>query len=186
MSTQRIDTPWGPAQDKRPIGEGIVCYSTASHGGYYVPPEKLAEMPAGFADGLWAGPGWFEEDQDWALVALAFPHLFDDYAVYCAVETGRSDYLGAKCRAWLTQDPRGRLVDTRAAEFFRHNRDKYRIGGMSTAGKGWKCHATTLDGSRSLWFESAEYPRTRGPLFTVDEIEAAGARIIEAKAAAAA
>lgn len=75
----RIGTPWGLSDDGgREIAPGIVFYSTSSHGGFYVAPWRLAEMPVDIRDvAPWAGElGWYEEDCDWALVCLAFPQFF--------------------------------------------------------------------------------------------------------------
>jgi len=71
----RIATPWGrPAHSVR-YADGIVSYSTPSHGGFHVDKEQLAVMPAVLRnDG-----GWYEEDEQWAKVATAFPALFTDY-----------------------------------------------------------------------------------------------------------
>jgi hypothetical protein len=72
-------TPWGIAQSRTDVGDGILCVSTASHGGYFVPDRLLGRIPAegqAFA-ARWSGsPNWFEEDCAWAYVALAFPEFF--------------------------------------------------------------------------------------------------------------
>jgi hypothetical protein len=79
-------TPWGRPQDvewitDRSTGKttGIAFVSTAGHGGYYVSPELLATMPANWLGATFneqGRRGWFEEDCDWSLVALAFPQCF--------------------------------------------------------------------------------------------------------------
>jgi hypothetical protein len=70
MSTR---TPWGPAQDRKSYGRGIVFYSTAGHGGFHVCPTLDASMPPH----LRRDDGWYEEDCDWCLVVVAFPDRFD-------------------------------------------------------------------------------------------------------------
>lgn len=50
--------------------------STASHGGIYVPPEVYALMPVDLRGNVYGGGTWFEEDVEWALVAVAFPLYF--------------------------------------------------------------------------------------------------------------
>lgn len=66
-------TPWGASQDARSVTRGIMFYSTASHGGYHVSPTLNNKMhPA-----LRNRNGWYEEDCEWAFVALAFPKHFD-------------------------------------------------------------------------------------------------------------
>ena len=73
----RIETPWGTADDRHVIAEGIVFYSTPSHGGVRLSDDRLAAMPAALKDFRpWAGLPWFEEDSDYSVVVLAFPEFF--------------------------------------------------------------------------------------------------------------
>ncbi|KKL17656.1 hypothetical protein LCGC14_2483400, partial [marine sediment metagenome] len=37
-------TPWGRADRSTEIGDGIIFYSTASHGGFYVPQGLLSRI----------------------------------------------------------------------------------------------------------------------------------------------
>ena len=84
------ETPWGPADTAREIAPGIIFYSTASHGGYYVAPERVAQMPPPLRDFKpFAAPNWYEEDCDWSIVALAFPQFFPSDALAAAAETLR-------------------------------------------------------------------------------------------------
>ena len=70
-------TPWGHPETVNEIAPGIVSYSTPSHGGYWLSPARVASMPKPLRDfGPWAGPNWYEEDCDWCIVALAYPHFF--------------------------------------------------------------------------------------------------------------
>lgn len=78
-----VDTPWGPAQHVTEIAPGIMSYSTASHGGIHLSPERVEEMPGALRDYVpfvknGPEPGkWLEEDVDWAVAAVAFPQFFD-------------------------------------------------------------------------------------------------------------
>lgn len=67
-------TPWGPSQTAKKWAPGIMEYSTAGHGGFHLSPTRNAEMP----EALRIDDGWYEEDCDWALVAVAFPTVFPD------------------------------------------------------------------------------------------------------------
>ena len=81
-------TPWGIADSVTEIAPGIIRYDTPSHGGYWLSPERVAEMPKPLREFTpWAGPGWFEEDCDWAVVALAFPQFFPEDAIPAALKT---------------------------------------------------------------------------------------------------
>lgn len=84
-------TPWGQADQETAIGtDGIVFVSTPSHGGFYVPREVVATMPPSlYGINPFAGEGWYEEDCDWAIVLLAFPHLFTPREVQAAVSSAR-------------------------------------------------------------------------------------------------
>jgi hypothetical protein len=76
-----VATPWGVADSSHVVAPGIIRYDTPSHGGYYVSPERVLTMPKPLREFKpFAGPNWYEEDCDWAIVALAFPQFFpDDY-----------------------------------------------------------------------------------------------------------
>lgn len=82
------ETPWGAATGAWTYGPGVTFLATPSHGGFKVerspwlasiPREVRAETYRGLGEG-----GWFEEDEDAGLVALAFPHLFDRARVEAA------------------------------------------------------------------------------------------------------
>lgn len=82
-------TPWGPAQSKDMIVDGITFYSTASHGGFKVDEELLQTMPEKARKGF-AGYGWFEEDCDAAVVIYYFPQHFSEEQVQSAHDTIKS------------------------------------------------------------------------------------------------
>jgi hypothetical protein len=77
------NSPWGLIQQVTQIAEGIWQVSTASHGGLKVSDQRLAAMPAQRRATPYSHDGWFEEDLDWALVAVSFPEAFrpDDLAM---------------------------------------------------------------------------------------------------------
>lgn len=82
------NTPWGGAQSATVYAEGIVEYSTASHGGFHLTPERNAAVhPTLRSEG-----GWYEEDCRWAAVAITFPDLFTAFERGCA-ETTLKDWL---------------------------------------------------------------------------------------------
>jgi hypothetical protein len=140
-----IETPWGQSQSVKEIGPGVLCVDTQGHGGYYVTPGKLAEAPAGLRKitSPYSGGGWYEEDCDWALVALMFPDLFSEQSCFNAVRTvqGSTDYgpmmLGA---AWLRENPAA-LVLSKAARFGAIAAGKWEIG----------CQGSPPDGLAGIW-----------------------------------
>jgi hypothetical protein len=81
-------TPWGHPDTVREIATGIVSYSTPSHGGIWLSDARVASMPKPLREfSPWAGPNWYEEDCDWAVVAAAFPQFFKPDEVTAAMKT---------------------------------------------------------------------------------------------------
>ena len=77
LATPRLNTPWGVADDVTTLAPGICFVSTPSHGGFWLSPERRAEMPEPYRSiKTFAGGNWYEEDCDCALVILAFPDVF--------------------------------------------------------------------------------------------------------------
>ena len=127
-------TPWGLAQTEKVIAAGITRYDTASHGGYHLTLERQAEMPAdlrGYEP--WAGPGWYEEDCDWAIVCLAFPEYFPPESYRFAVDTLRDN------PNLLTPERVARADAWTAA-----NQDKFCKGCEGTQGGGWWVNAVSV------------------------------------------
>ena len=62
-------TPWGIAEYETVLAKGIISYSTASHGGIWLSPERQAEL--GYNKNWLNTSEWWEEDHDWA-VPFAF------------------------------------------------------------------------------------------------------------------
>lgn len=76
-------TPWGKSDSKQVLVPGITFYGTPGHGGYYVSKAVRAVMPPQYVN----SDGWYEEDCEWAKVALSFPHLFTPAIVRVAQES---------------------------------------------------------------------------------------------------
>ena len=117
-------TPWGNADQTRNIGEGIVSVSTPSHGGYYVPARLYNRMPAELRSNKYGGGTWFEEDCEWALVALAFPRLFEPRQIQAAISTINVESAPDACYhaawTWLQNSPEG--IALRAGQIPYRNR----------------------------------------------------------------
>lgn len=82
MREQQYYTPWGWAResDRDEVAPGIDSFSTESHGGYCLSDYRLEKVhPA------WRHHSrWFEEDVEWAIVALTFPEHFSERRVELA------------------------------------------------------------------------------------------------------
>lgn len=71
-------TPWGVSQYSTKIAHGIVSYGTAGHGGIHVCDTLNNQIPEYMRN---VG-GWYEEDCEWAIVAINFPQYFQkDYQI---------------------------------------------------------------------------------------------------------
>ena len=68
-----MQTPWGKSQTQEQYAEGITLYSTAGHGGFLVEYRLNQTIP----EYARVKDGWYEEDCEWAIVALFFPAAFD-------------------------------------------------------------------------------------------------------------
>lgn len=67
-------TPWGVAYEREELAPGIVEVRTGSHGGILLSAERQAQMPVH----LGLPSAAYEEDCEWARVAVAFPEFFKD------------------------------------------------------------------------------------------------------------
>ena len=70
-----MQTPWGKADSIKNIAPGIKFVSTPSHGGFKLDRRNNARMPLCFRK---AG-GWYEEDCEWAMVAVVFEAHFKEH-----------------------------------------------------------------------------------------------------------
>jgi hypothetical protein len=67
-----MNTPWGQSQHVKHFGPDIFSVSTAGHGGFKVEAKANLKIPFYMRE----ADGWYEEDCDWAVVAVVFPDLF--------------------------------------------------------------------------------------------------------------
>ncbi|RUV55531.1 hypothetical protein [Mesorhizobium sp.] len=85
------NTPWGPSQGATVFAKGVICHSTAGHGGFHLSPERNGKVHAG----LRAADGFYEEHECWAIVAFTFPHLFTSFERRCAERTMKDSFPDA-------------------------------------------------------------------------------------------
>lgn len=84
-------TPWGPSQAATFYAEDVVFHSTAGHGGFHLSSSRNAHVHPM----LRVSGGWYEEDEAWAIVAIAFPHLFTAFERRCAERTIKDSWPDA-------------------------------------------------------------------------------------------
>lgn len=87
----RAHTPWGASQGARIYADGVVSHSTAGHGGFKLSAERNRQVDPM----LRSRGGWYEEDAEWAIVALTFPHLFTSYERCSAERTIKDSWPDA-------------------------------------------------------------------------------------------
>lgn len=131
-----IHTPWGNADSQIHYADGIDFFSTPSHGGFRLSAKRLKEMPERIRviPTFCRLPMWYEEDCDWALVAVAFPQYFDGYEHFQAVKTLESYHPEA-----LAQEDKDR-----AARWLDQNRNLFAKGSEGSTKDGWFVNAYSL------------------------------------------
>lgn len=87
----RETTPWGLSQGATLYGEGVVFHSTASHGGFHLSEERNTLVD----HRLQKHNGWYEEDAEWAIVAMTFPDLFTNLERRSAYQTVKDSWPDA-------------------------------------------------------------------------------------------
>ncbi len=117
---ERVYTPWGQPDTKMIHSEGIMFYSTPGHGGFKVSRELNLKIP----EYMRRAGGWYEEDCEWSIVAMAFPDKFEPKDVESARNTFRNwfpdeyeKFFGVKLKegeSWTRDD----------AIFYKSNKDK--------------------------------------------------------------
>lgn len=76
---QLQETPWGRADQIEKLGEGAYFVSTPGHGGVWLCPERMAELPEEVRGlNVYGRGSWFEEDCEWSLVWYVWPDLFPE------------------------------------------------------------------------------------------------------------
>lgn len=84
-------TPWGGSQMAVIYAEGVVSHSTAGHGGFHLSVDRNAKVHLL----LRKETPWYEEDCEWAIVAISFPELFTGYERSLAEKTVRNTWPDA-------------------------------------------------------------------------------------------
>lgn len=87
---------WGLADQREVLIDGVVHYSTPSHGGFELSHERLLQMRAEYRATSFTNDNCFEEDCSWCGVALAFPHLFSAQDVINAQNTFNAFYANKR------------------------------------------------------------------------------------------
>ena len=81
-------TPWGGSQMAVVYAEGVVAHMTSGHGGFHLSTERNAKVHPLLRKDM----PWYEEDCEWAIVAISFPDLFTAYERSMAEKTFRNTW----------------------------------------------------------------------------------------------
>lgn len=87
----RAHTPWGASQGATVYAEGVTSHSTAGHGGIKLSAARNRKVHPM----LRSKGGWYEEDAEWAIIAITFPHLFTAFERRCAERTVKDSWPDA-------------------------------------------------------------------------------------------
>jgi len=104
-------TPWGTPDHAEQVMAGIWSLSTPRHGGFYVSAERRKASPflqawAAYSFNGQGRVGWFEEDCDWSLVALAFE---DEWKAWRGDSAERELQGARQCfEHWIAKKKEGR------------------------------------------------------------------------------
>ena len=73
-------TVWGEADTILPVAQGIHLVTTPTHGGYVLSKDRIEALKLKFplATPHKGDERYWDEDDDWVYVAMAFPQHFDD------------------------------------------------------------------------------------------------------------
>lgn len=170
------ETPWGPVQHVAPLIPGVAGIDTAGHGGYWCSPGRWAEVMTRFPDlNPFAGPGWLEEDCDWAYAALTWPQAFGDNEIHHALATALR-YHAEETKAFLASEA-GQLLIERAKDYRESIADQWERGG-GIYGSGLDNTQFTRVGDRAELIAVKFRPDDHKGLYTLEEIEAASERVV--------
>lgn len=180
MNYQKLDrkivwTPWGTAERQTILAPGIISVSTASHGGYWLSPERWLHLQSSFRVDSWAGAPWLEEDCDCNLAACRWPSEFEPglvYHAYRAVVQGATQYPNfERCKAWLENS------GSSDAALARRMHDHFNIengglwfkSGLASCQEGWRCWFRRVGDGASRSVILADYPLQ--PFYSESELD---------------
>lgn len=128
----KLQTPWGLADHVEEVAPGIKKVHTPGHGGLKLNRATNAAMPPALRQ---AG-GWYEEDCEWAKVAVVFPEAFSEEVREIALKTLKN-YFPDAYEAWSGKVlPPGESRSRDEQEFYKAHSDEWIVFSASS-GSSW-------------------------------------------------
>lgn len=149
------NTPWGVSHGATVYAEGVMAHSTAGHGGFKLSAERNRKVHPM----LRSAGGWYEEDAEWAIVAITFPHLFTAFERRGAERTVKDSWPDAweKISGAILEPGESREKDRRAFET-EHADDWVVVSAiMSAHEKGFVECIATPGGKRGVGTEERRF-----------------------------
>lgn len=150
-SSANTRTPWGAAQSKVVYADGIISYETASHGGFKVHARYNREIPAPYRN----ENGWYEEDCEWAKVAVSFPAFFTEREVRLAKDTVRNWFPDEYEAVTGEIIPEGESLKKDERIFKERNADNWVVTSARSVERGMVHCWATKGGERSEYVNGA-------------------------------
>lgn len=159
----RAHTPWGASQGATVYAEGVTSHSTAGHGGFKLSAARNRKVHPM----LRAKGSWYEEDAEWAIVAITFPHLFTAFERRCAERTIKDSWPDAWETIFGTILQPGESYEKDRRAFEREHADDWIVVSAITSEreKGFVEVVGTRGGKRSFGIEERRF------LVAADEYE---------------
>lgn len=162
-------SPWGTVQHSRRFAEGIWFVSTSSHGGYWLSPQRQAELHQ--VDSLKDfGPQWLEEDCEACLVYLRWPGFSTDEQIADSIQMAKVVSSWQHCTRWnrVVDWLKTTMLHERAESHAEAVKLLWQSGSMSTSGNGWTVRFRRGDELREVCMK--DYPAKR--YYTDAELDA--------------
>ncbi|WP_425503401.1 DUF7007 domain-containing protein [Rhizobium oryzihabitans] len=163
----------GRLADGNDLCRGIVSYSTSGHGGFHLSHDRNHIVDSSVRS---AG-GWYEEDCEWAIVALTFPDVFTGYERRCAEEIAKHTFpaFWEKLRGRRLEPGESRTKD-RACFDLTHANDWIVISAITSSQHAGMTEVIATKGGkrefgqeeRRFLVSDAEYSKRSGFGFVID------------------
>lgn len=128
MTTLPKRSPWGKVQSAVVKIPGIVEVSCAGHGGVRVDPKLNKKIP----ESVRQRGGWYEEDVEWAIVALVFPEAYPDSDAQRQAKFTMRDYYPEAFEQLTGEKPTlENSYKLRQYAFYKETWDKYVVRSAS-------------------------------------------------------